>query len=93
LCNFISPNKHNKHNNTKRLAFNQGFDDSYHITNLLKNGDWKYTCENIDTSTLISEVVDLVHDSYGLDGAVSDTLCFSYVSITKNNNKKVVRIL
>jgi hypothetical protein len=78
---------------TKRLAFNQAFDDSYHLTNLLKHGDWKYTCENIDTTSLISEVVDLIHDSYGLDGAVSDSLCFSYNSTTKNDNKKVVRIL
>jgi hypothetical protein len=78
---------------TKRLAFNQSFDDSYHITNLLKTGDWKITCGHIDSSSLISEVIDIIHDAYELDGAVSDNLCFSYVSTTNSNKRKVVRIL
>lgn len=78
---------------TKRLAFNQGFADSYHITNLLKNGDWKVTCGSIDSCTLISETIDIIHESYGLDGTVSDSLCFSYESTTNSNKKKIVRIL
>jgi hypothetical protein len=78
---------------TKRLAFNQRFSDSYHMTNLLKNGDWKYACDSIDSSTLISEVVDLIHETYELDGVVSDSLCFSFISSTSSDKKKVVRIL
>jgi hypothetical protein len=58
---------------SKRLSYNQYFDDSYHITHLLKTNDWKNTCF-IDNETLTAEVIDDIHYHYALREAISDNL-------------------
>jgi hypothetical protein len=44
---------------TKKTSYNARFNDSYHVTHLLKRNEWRYTC-TIDTTatTAIQEVID-----------------------------------
>jgi hypothetical protein len=80
---------------TKKTSYNTRFDDSYHITHLLKRNEWRYTC-TIDTTTTVQEAIDEIQHIYGLDDCVAEKLCFSYKSHFLSNSgewkKKVNRI-
>jgi hypothetical protein len=75
---------------TIKVSFNQKFDDSYLITNLIKAGEWRTTC-SIDDNSTIQEVIDEIQFIYGLHGDIAKNLTFSYYSHNKNGKKKVKR--
>jgi hypothetical protein len=76
---------------TKKESYNQRFDDSYHITNLIKDGEWRCTCA-IDTKSTIQEVIDEIQYIYGLHSDIAENLAFSYYSYNKKGKKKLVRM-
>lgn len=75
---------------SKKLSFNSKFSDFYHVTNLIKSGEWKYvvTCDELTT---IEDVIDDMQYAYSLTEDVTNNLTFSYTTLNKNGNKKVVR--
>jgi hypothetical protein len=75
---------------TKKLSFNKKFDDSYHITNLLKDNEWRYTC-TIDRKTPLQEVIDDIQHIYGLQDTIAENLCFSYYTFDKKARKKKIK--
>jgi hypothetical protein len=77
---------------TKKTSYNTGYDDSYHINSLLRDGEWMFTC-TIDDNTSIQEVLSEIHCIYGLEDSIIEKLCFSYYSHNSNGKKEVKRIL
>jgi NurA-like 5'-3' nuclease len=75
----------------KKESYNQRFDDSYHITNLIKDGEWRFTCA-IDTKSTIQEVIDKIQYIYGLHSDIAENLAFSYYSYNKKGKKELVRM-
>jgi hypothetical protein len=87
----ISLKRVSKQDETKKLSFNKKFDDSYHITNLLKNNEWVYTCA-IDSKTTVQESIDEIQHVYGLHDNVAERLCFSFHTFSKTRKKKIKRM-
>jgi hypothetical protein len=77
---------------TKKVSYSKSFSDSYHVTNLLKKDEWKFTC-TFDEKTTIHNVVDDIQHIYGLADDVCANLCFSYKSHSKRGKKTINRIL
>jgi hypothetical protein len=75
---------------TKKVSYNQKFDDGYHITNLIKEGEWKTAC-SIDSNTTIQEVIDEIQYLYGLHEDVAEHLTFSHCTHKKNGKREIKR--
>jgi hypothetical protein len=86
----ISLKRVSKVSKTKKVSFNQKFDDGYHVTNLIKGGKWRTTC-SIDNYTTIQEAIDEIQFIYGLHGDIAKNLTFSHYSHNKNGKKEVKR--
>lgn len=76
---------------TQKLSFNKKFDDSYHVTNLLKDNEWRLTC-NINAATTVQEAIDEIQHIYCLYDNIAENLCFSYYTHSKKGKKKVKRM-
>jgi hypothetical protein len=71
-----------KQDEMKKLSFNKKIDNSYHITNLLKDNEWVYTCA-IDSNTTVQESIDEIQHVYGLHNNIAERLCFSFHMYSK----------
>jgi hypothetical protein len=77
---------------TKKTTHHQRFSDSYHINQLLKEGEWKKTCFMPGMETW--QLFDAVQQTYDLDDDVLFSLVLSYhhYNSDKTKTKTVVRL-
>jgi hypothetical protein len=75
---------------SKKSSYNSKFSNFYHITNLIKSGEWRYvvTCYELTT---IEDVIDDMQYAYSLTEDVTSNITFAYDTLNKNGNKKMVR--
>ena len=68
----------NEWTKTKRVSCNQKISDYYHVSILIKSGEWKITCY-ADSITFSELVLDNMQDVYGLADYVASRLVLSYI--------------
>jgi hypothetical protein len=78
---------------TKRVSYNSYFSDLYHINNLLKNDEWRFTSTIDKKTTTVQKLVNEINNSYNLDPCIAKGLSFSYHSYNSGYSKAVERLV